>query len=353
MKLDAPWVLVLLLVIPVLIYFYLHRYRRPGVRFSSTANVGVVGKSWRQRFAWVPFALRLITITLLIIAIARPQEGKEQIRDVSSGIAIEMVVDRSGSMGAEMEFYGVNINRLEVVKKVFREFVNGKDKTLPGRPNDVIGMIVFARYPNTICPLTLAHGALDEFLKAVHLVRRQEEDGTAIGDAIALAAARLKTAEETILAQSPDRKNYKIKSKVIILLTDGQNNFGKRSPLDSATLAREWGIKIYTIGIGSSEGYTTISTPFGDYKMPVGSDFGMDEATLKRIAEMTGGVYRRAESGEALVSIYKEIDRLEKSEISTLRYLDYRELFVPLALAALICLMLEAAVQATIWRQIP
>ena len=130
----------------------------------------------------------------LVIALARPQEGRERVRDTSRGVAMEMVVDRSGSMGAVMDFDGKRMTRLDVVKRVFREFAMGNGKTLKGRPNDLIGMITFARYPDTICPMTLAHDALTEFLKTVQRVKRRHEDGTALGDAISRAAARLMTA---------------------------------------------------------------------------------------------------------------------------------------------------------------
>lgn len=353
MKLDAPLALLLLVFIPLLLYGYFYRRRRVGLRFSSTAHAGHLGRSLRQRLAHLPILLRALALVLLTVAIARPQEGKELVRDTSKGVAIEMVVDRSGSMGAEMVFRDQKINRLETVKSVFRDFVNGNGRQLPGRPNDLIGMISFARYAETVCPLTLAHGALDEFLKTVHLARHQNEDGTAIGDALALAAARLKNAEQTLAQQIKETKVYQIKSKVIILLTDGQNNFGKRSPLAAAKLAKEWDIKIYAIGIGGEDAYTTISTPLGEYKIPAGPGSGVDDAALRQIADITGGIYRRADTGEGLVSIYQEIDRLETSEIESLRYLDYRELFMPWALAALSCLLAATILSSTVLRRIP
>lgn len=354
MMLASPWAFVLLLLIPVILWLDRRTQRQTGtIHFSTTRNAARAGRSLRQRLAGIPLALRIITLILLSVALARPQRGLERVRDTNKGIAIEMVVDHSGSMSAELEFKGEQINRLEIVKRVFEEFVLGNKHDLKGRPNDLIGMIVFARYPDTICPLTLAHGALPRFLENVQLVQQQSEDGTAIGDAVALAAARLKTAEETLAAQLQDKgneKEYEIKSKVIILLTDGENNCGRRDPRQAAELAAKWGIKIYTIGVGG-ESVMSIPTLFGPRKMLVGS--GIDEDTLRSMAEITGGVYRRADTAEALQAVYREIDELERSEIESVRYMDYREKFVPFALAAFVLLCLEIFLRCIVFRRIP
>jgi Ca-activated chloride channel family protein len=352
MRFDAPWTLLLILLVPVLLFFRNRQKGRSSLRFSSLAHARRLHKSFKQRWAGLPLLLRIAVLILLAIAIARPQEGREQVRDVSKGIAIEMVVDRSGSMGAEMEFDGERLNRLEVVKRVFDEFVTGKGGDLPGRPNDMIGMISFARYADTICPLTLAHGALSEFINHVQLVQRRDEDGTAIGDAIALAAARLKTAEEAIRRQTNQKdKHFEIKSKIIILLTDGQNNFGKRSPEEAAALAKKWGIKVYTIGVGGEEGLMRQNTIFGSFLVRMGE--GVDKKTLQSIADTTGGMFRLAEDGEALRSVYGEIDKLERSEVESIRYLDYRERFGPFLYLALGLLVLEMVLANTLFRRIP
>jgi len=351
MRFEAPWAFLVLLAVPVVLYLQHRLGRRATLTFSTTAHASRSGKSLRQRLVALPAALRIIALVLLAVALARPQRGIEQIRNVSKGIAIAMVVDRSTSMGAEMEFGGERLNRLDVVKKVFQEFVTGNRKGLPGRSNDLVGMIAFARYADTICPLTLAHGALERFLETVHLVQRRSEDGTAIGDAIALAAARLKTAEETLSRQTKGGGDYEIKSKVIILLTDGQNNFGKRPPLDAAKLAREWGIKIYCIGVGSGEAVQTVRTPFGTYKFGAGSQ--LDARTLRSIADATDGLFRTANDADSLRAVYKEIDELEKSEIESISFRDYRELFTPLAVAALAVLVIEVFLSSTAFRRVP
>jgi Ca-activated chloride channel family protein len=351
MRFEAPWAFLILLLIPVVVYLH-GRRGRGSLRFSSTEHARSVKRPLRQRLMGFPLLLRVLALVMMATALARPQEGIEHVRDVNKGIAIEMVVDRSGSMGAEMGIDGEHLTRLEVVKRVFDEFVTGAGGELPGRPNDLIGMVSFARYADTICPLTLAHGALSQFLKNVQLVKRREEDGTAIGDALALAAARLRTAEETLAHQvEEDEKEFEIKSKIIILLTDGQNNAGKRSPEEAAALAQEWGIKIYTIGVGGEEGFMRQHGLFGSFLLRMGE--GVDQETLKSIAGTTGGIFRLAEDAGSLRAIYHEIDQMERSEIESVRYLDYRELFQPFLFLALGLLALEVILSATVFRKIP
>ncbi len=215
MQLASPWALLALLLIPVLLYVRLRQQREETIRFSDIRLVAAAGSSWRQRLRQVPLTLRILALVLIVIALARPQQGMEKVYDVSKGIAIEMVVDRSGSMGTGMAFSGRESNRLEVVKQVFTQFVNGNGKELAGRPSDLIGMITFARYADTNCPLTLAHDTLPGFLSAVQVVDQRNEDGTAIGDAVALAAARLHTAAETLARQKgASGAVYEIKSKI-------------------------------------------------------------------------------------------------------------------------------------------
>jgi len=355
MRFASPWALLILLMIPLLIWMRRHQREAGAIRFSSITHAAQAGRLLRQKLSFIPAGARLLALVLLVLGLARPQKGLDQVWDIKKGIAIEMVLDRSGSMGAEMEFRGQRLNRLEVVKRVFAPFVLGNGQDLKGRPNDLVGIVVYARYPDTICPLTLAHGALPKFLETVHVVRPMEgkENGTAIGDAIALAAARLKNAEETLARQSQrSREIYQIKSKVMILLTDGQNNSGKRDPVQAARLAAQWGIKIYTVGVGGRETVPAAPPPFGIFpQMPAGQP--VDERALKAIAEATGGVCRMAEDAEALQSIYREIDRLERSEIQVMRYRDYKELFTPLALAALLLVSVETVLNGTVFRKIP
>jgi len=351
MRFESPLAFLLLLVIPFLVWARVVRGGSTAIRFSTVAIASRAGRSFRERLLWLPDFLRIAAIILFITALARPQSGLEQVREISKGIAIEMVLDRSGSMGAELEYKGEVMTRLDAVKKVFEEFAVGGNAGLEGRPNDLIGMIVFARYPDTICPLTLAHGALPQFLKSVKLVEDREEDGTAIGDALALAAARLSTAEDSLKDRKGASGNYKIKSKVIVLLSDGENNYGKRTPIEAAELAAKWGIKIYTIAIVGGETMTSIQTPFGVYKVP--SVERVDTSALKAIAEKTGGFYREAEDVKSLREIYKEIDSMEKSEIESVRFTDYKERFLWFALAGLMLIILETILKSTIFRKTP
>jgi Ca-activated chloride channel family protein len=306
----------------------------------------------RSRLLLLPSLLRTLSLILLVIALARPRQGIERVRNVSKGIAVEMIIDRSSSMGAMMKHRGGQLNRLETSKQIFEEFINGNDDDLPGRPNDLIGMVTFARYPDTICPLTLAHGALTEFLRSVKMVERgSSEDATAIGDAVALAAARLKTAEHTLKTQLGDtEKSYEIKSKIIIVLTDGQNNAG-RSPLQAARLAAKWDIKVYTIAVGAAQSSQPIQGLLGAFQFPTQQP--IDHATLQKMAEETGGIYRVADDAQSLRAIYEEIDQLEKSEIETLSFTDYREGFTPFAVAALALLCLEVLLNCTAFRKLP
>ncbi|MHC4575330.1 MAG: vWA domain-containing protein, partial [Planctomycetota bacterium] len=300
MQLYTPWALLLILILPLLGYLAMRKNRRAAVRFPSLGEMKNCPVSWRLRFRPLLTATRLACLGLLIVALARPRKGTVLSEIATEGVAIEAVVDHSGSMNTEMDYYGRKLNRLEVVKRVFADFISGDKKGLGGRSNDLIGLVTFARYADTTCPLVLSHNVLLEFLKKTEIVRLRSEDGTAIGDALALAAARLKKAEEEIEqrranlalsgendSESKEETGFKIKSKAIILLTDGRHNAGRYSPLQAAELAKKWGIKIYTIGIGSAQSYTTVQTMMGSFKIPTRQE--LDEGLLKTIAEKTGG----------------------------------------------------------------
>ncbi len=363
MQLHSPWAFVLFLAVPVMAYLMLRTSRTAAVRFPSLADIKGCSVSWRIRLRPLLKVARLLCVALLVVALARPRKGTVLSEISTEGVAIEAVVDHSGSMQTEMDYYGEKLNRLEVVKKVLSEFIEGDQKDLSGRSSDLIGLITFARYADTICPLVHSHNVLVEFLKKTEIVTIRSEDGTAIGDAIALAAARLKKAEEEIqqrkaqLASAGEGVSdaageaFTIKSKVIILLTDGINNTGQYSPLEAAKLAEEWGIRIYTIGIGSGQSYTAIQTPLGTYRVPTGQE--LDEGLLKTIAESTGGFYGRADDATALRGIVEKIDELEKTEVKSVQYIQFAERFGPWTLAALMILSAEILAGCTIFRKIP
>ena len=356
MTFATPWAFLLLLILPILIYRHFSRtslgMRSGNILFPTTELASESGISLRRKLLHLPFLLRLLVLVLLIIALARPLEGMEKIYDINKGVAIEVVIDRSSSMRAEMDFAGKSMNRLEVAKRVFLEFVKGNKGSLEGRPNDMIGLVTFARYADTACPLTLAHDALASFVEPIELVNRKPEDGTAIGDALALAAARLQQAEQTLvqqnLAADTQESSYEIKSKIIILLTDGEQNAGKRTLQEAAELAKKWDIKIYAIGIGSGDSRLDI---LGTRFMQRGS--GVNKQALAQLAQTTSGLFRMAEDADSLRAIYEEIDKLEKSEIESIRYVDYKEQFSLFAWAALLLLALETVLRATWLRRIP
>jgi len=338
-----------LLLLPLVVYLHQRRGSRGALRFSETVYAKRAGTSLRRNLMALPLVIRVLALIALVIALVRPQMGTEQVRDVSRGVAIEMVLDRSSSMGAELRYEGRRMNILEMAKKVFQQFVEGNGEELGGRPADLIGMVTFARYADTVCPLTLAHDALLQFLPTVKLVERQNEDGTAIGDAVALAAARLQKAEETLARQSGVESDYEIKSKIIILLTDGVNNAGERTVQEAAELAKKWGIKIYAIGIGG-EATSRHQTLFGTFNLP---GQGINEEALKMLAETTGGIHRVIEAPSDLREVYQEINKLETTDIETTRFLDYREVFPPFALIGLGLLILEVGLGSTVFRRIP
>ncbi len=363
MELYSPWALLLFLVLPVMGYLMLRKKRGAAVRFPSLVDMRNCPVSWRLRLRPLLVVARLLCLALLILALARPRKGTVLSEVSTEGIAIEAVVDRSGSMSAEMDYEGEKLDRLEVVKRVLTDFVEGDEKDLHGRTGDMMGLVTFARYADTVCPLVLSHGVLTEFLKQTQIVSLRNEDGTAIGDAIALGAARLKKAEEEIRRRraelgfagsgerSDDIAGFTIKSKIMVLLTDGQNNAGRHRPLEAAELAKKWGIKIYCIGIGSSQAYRMVQTPLGTFRMPAEQE--LDEGLLKSIAETTGGFYSRADDARSLRKIVETIDKLEKTEVKSVQYTQYAEHFGSWTLPALVLLGFEMLAGCTVFRKIP
>lgn len=339
-RFETPWALLLLLC-PLLLLLFRHA-KKPAIAFSSLEVLRKSGKSLRVRLSWLPRACGILAWCLVVIALARPQAGAERINDTTEGIAIEMVLDKSSSMTQDMSR---GSNRFETVKRVFTDFVYGDGKHLEGRPNDLIGFITFARYADTICPLTLSHDTIRPLIESAQIVTLESEDGTAIGDALALAAARLKTAEETLAAQARKQPDaFHISSKVIILLTDGENNCGKRKIAEAGELARQWGIKVYAIGVSNGE-RNFLRNFFGVQPF--------DSRELENLAAQTGGLFRLATDSKSLLEIYEEINKLERSRIDTVRFVDYSELFYWPAFSALLLLILKIILQATIFRKLP
>lgn len=353
--LAHPEALALLVLVPVAAWALSRRRGAGGgLSYSAAARAAALPRTWRVRLRWLPGALRLVALALLVVAIARPQETSGQRRTNTEGIALQVVMDRSGSMREPIEFEDEEWSKLEVVQRVLSAFVLGDGKGLKGRPGDMIGLIAFARFADTISPLARVHGPLVEAAKQVQVASTRAEDGTAIGDALSLAAARLKRAEEEVArAQrgSSGRPEFTIKSKAIVLLTDGQNNAGEASVDEAAALCKQWGIRIYAIGVGAGERFAVMRGLFGDQRIPVGS--GIDERTLRAAAEATGGRYWPAEDGESLARAYAEIDAMEKTRIEVREFTSVRERFVPLVVAALGLVVLESLLGATVLRRSP
>jgi len=355
MMFHSPFLLGLLLFVPILAWWSVRRSRRPALAFPALAMLSSVPRGVRPRLLWIPLLLRSIALSLLIVALARPQHGVGRVETSTDAVAIQIVIDRSGSMGQEMDFDGRSVPRLDVVKEVLREFLLGNAKRggkLTGRTQDLIGLVSFARLAETISPLVRDPETLADLADTIPLALNRNEDGTAIGDGLSLAAARLKTAEDEFLARPENAgKELKIKSKLIVLFTDGDNNAGERTPLQAARLAADWGIKVYTVAIGTKGGYQIIDF-FGEkQRVPVRSN--VDTRTLGEIAEMTGGQYNSADDADALRRIYEEIERLEKTQVETVQYTDYQERFTLWAVAGAAALVLELLLSSLLLRRSP
>ena len=309
------------------------------VLFSSFRLLPQGGTTWRMRLAFLPPLLVALSVVALAVALAGPRAADRQTRVKKQGIALMMVIDVSGSMQAlDLSDKDRERTRLDAVKEVLADFVKG-GRGLPGRPDDLIGIVSFAGYADTRCPLTLDHGNLVAAARQLAIVTKQDEDGTAIGDGLGLALERL--------------RESKAKSKVAILLTDGVNNRGDTSPQQAAELASTLGIKVYTVGAGTNGmAPMRVTDPFGRSfltRVPV----EIDEKMLKVIAEKTGGRYFRATDAETLERVYREIDALERSEFIEQRYRQYHELYpYALALGLLLC-TLAWLLQATLLRRLP
>ena len=328
---NPLFLLFIILVVPLFIFFAGRQRREAAFKFSSGELLSGFRKSLRLRLSTKLVYVRMLSVILFIVAFARPQAPIEETEITTEGIEIVLAVDVSTSMRAEdFELHGARQNRLEVVKDVVKDFIKS-------RRGDRIGLVVFAGRPYTVCPLTLDY----EWL--LHNLDRAQigmiEDGTAVGSGIAASSNRLKDTEA--------------KSKVIILLTDGRNNAGKISPLTAAEAAKALKIKIYTIGAGS-EG--PVPYPFTDrfgrsiYR-PVKID--IDDETLERIADVTGGKYFRALNTGGLREIYREIDELEKVPIKERGFMEYRELFGLFLMPGFVILLLEILFGNTVLRRLP
>ncbi len=331
MEFKDPWLIALIPFVFILFLFLKRRQKEPTIRFPSTKLLMGSGTSWKIRIRQLPFILRLIVVTLFILALAGPRKILEETKRQTEGIDIILAIDCSGSMAAEdFMLQGRRYNRLYVIKEAVKGFVDG-------RKSDRLGLIAFAALAYTVSPLTMDHNWLLTNLERIEL--GLIKDGTAIGSGISSSLARL--------------KNSKAKSKVIVLLTDGINNTGKIQPLPAAQMAKTLGVKIYTIGAGT-KGYAPfpVTDVFGrKFYQEVKID--IDEVTLKKIAEMTGGLYFRATDTDSLREIYKQIDTLEKTKFEEIGFKEYKELFNVFLVSALAILLIEIFLNQTVLLRIP
>lgn len=322
-----PHFFYLLLALIPMIGWYIWKQRdlNASLQISSLRGFSRIRKSRKTYLRHVPFALRCLTIIFLTIALARPQ-STDNLRDVTTeGIDIMVSLDISGSMLA-MDF---EPNRLEAAKDVATEFI-------AGRPNDKMGLVVFAAESFTQCPLTVDHAVLTNLIRDVKTGMLQ--DGTAIGLGLSTAVSRIKDSEA--------------KSKVIILLTDGVNNRGEIHPLTAAEIAKSFDVRVYTIGVGSrGMAPYPVNTVFGQQVQDM--EVKIDEEMLQEIANTTGGQYFRATDKEKLRDIYEEIDQMEKTKIEVKEYSKRSEEFLPFALLALAFLLAEILLKNTVLRSLP
>ena len=322
-----PEFLWLLVSLPILLYTFWRRRARivTEIQFSSLKPFAGGRKSIREHLRHMPLGLRILGITALIVALARPQSTSSRENITTEGIDIVLVLDISGSMLAE----DFTPNRFEAAKQVASEF-------LDGRTNDRIGLVIFSGESFTQCPLTTDYPVLKSLIKEVK--SGMIVDGTAIGLALANGVNRL--------------KDSKAKSKVMILLTDGVNNKGEIDPLTAAKIASTYNVRVYTVGVGAQgQAPYPFQTPFGIRRGMVPVD--IDEKTMTAIAEMTGGKYYRATDNRKLKAIYHEIDQLEKTKIEVTAYKRYTELFPNWLYAGLMFICLEVGLGKSVLRKIP
>ena len=323
---NKEYLFLLLLLIPyILWYVWKRKSTEASLQVSDTNVYDTAPKSYKNYLIHAPFVLRALALAMIVVVLARPQSTDSWQNSETEGIDIMLALDISTSMLAE----DLKPNRLEAAKEVATQFING-------RPYDNIGVTLFAGESFTQCPLTVDHAVL------LNLISQAEcgmiEDGTAVGMGIANAVSRLKDSNAI--------------SKVIILLTDGTNNMGDISPLTAAEIAKSFGIRVYTIGVGTN-GTAPYPYPVGGTIQYINVPVEIDEGTLTQIANVADGLYYRATSNSKLKEVYEEIDKLEKTKISVKQFSKRNEEFELFAIIAFLCVLLEVLLRHTILRRIP
>ena len=326
-----------LLSIPL---FFVMLRRGGRIRFSSLSMWAVKTTSFRAKTSFIPALLLALSFVALSVTLAGPRVPGGVIKQHREGIAMMLAIDKSGSMAAlDMSKGDKEQDRLDALKDVLGDFIKGNGK-LKGRYDDAIGIVSFASYPDSDCPLTLDHVTLMQLVNDISIVTDREESGTAIGDALGLSVERLRESESA--------------SKVIILLTDGVNNTGYEDPIEAARMAAQFGIKVYTIGIGTN-GFAPVrlTNPFTGRSMMRQMPVELDEKMLTQIADMTGGLYFRATNREGLEAIYEKIDALEKTKISEDRTTHYDVKYFWSLAIGLILALCGLILRMTYYRRMP
>ncbi len=329
MQFASPYTLLLLLLIVPMLIYYIYMTRRGGatLTISTTDGFKGVGRTYRYYLRHLPFLLRIAAFSMIVVAMARPQSVEHSQSSSSEGIDIVLALDISGSMLAR----DFEPDRITAAKQVATSFIQD-------RYGDRIGLVAFAGESFTLSPLTTDQGALQTLLAP--LQSGIVEDGTAIGNGLATALNRMRESSA--------------KSKVVILLTDGVNNRGEISPSTAAKIAKDMGVKVYTIGVGTQgEAPYPRVDPYGRIIGYINAKVEIDEKTLTEIATLTGGEYFRATNNEKLVAIYEQINQLEKSEVQVDKRVLYNELFLNWVLAAIALLMLEFIMKYLILKRLP
>ena len=326
-KFANPYFLLLLLLVPIFVvfhFFYLNK-KRTQITFSDFNSFSGIKPTLKQQFNFLPFVLKMLAFALAVVALARPQSSMSGQNIKTEGIDIMMALDISNSMLAE----DLKPNRIEAAKKVAEEFIDS-------RPNDRIGLVIFGGESFTQCPLTTDHAVLKNLFTGIE--SGMLADGTAIGEGLATAVNRI--------------RKSKAKSKVIILLTDGVNNIGSISPGTAGEIAKTFGIRVYTIGVGTrGMAPFPVRTPFGIQYQNM--EVQIDEGILKQIAADTDGKYFRATNTSKLKTIYDEIDKLENTKLDVTEFHNYTEEFYPWALAALLFFLIDILLRYTLFKKLP
>lgn len=328
---SKGYFLLLLLLIPYILWYFLYRRKNePTMRMSDTKQYLYAPKSLRVRLIHLPMFLRCVSFVLIVCAMARPQTRNSWDNMTVEGINIMLAMDVSTSMLAE----DLKPNRMEAAKDVAHEFISG-------RPNDNIGLTIFAGEAFTQCPMTTDHSSLLRLLQDTRTdiaARGLIQDGTAVGMGLANAVSRL--------------KDSKSKSKVVILLTDGSNNMGDISPMTAAEIARSLGIRVYTIGVGTNK-VAPYPVPVAGGVQYVNIPVEIDTKTLKDIAQTTDGNFYRATNNKELKQIYQDIDKLEKTKMHVKHFAKRYEAYQPFIIAAFLILLMEILLRITWLRKIP